>query len=62
MRDNLHKNFLFLAVSNVLAPLFSMVLVLAIRRVQGVEILGTYSFMMTVLIVARPSRASAFRL
>ncbi len=44
------RNFAFIAASNVLAPMFSLVLVLAIGRLQGVEALGKYSLLMTVFI------------
>ena len=36
MSRNVSKNFAFIAVSNLLAPIFSLVLVLAIGRIQGV--------------------------
>ncbi len=49
----LRRNFLLLAASNLLTPLFSMVLVLALARLQGVEVLGKYSLMMTVFIVGQ---------
>ena len=44
------KNFAFIAVSNLLAPMFSLVLVLAISRLQGVETLGKYSLLMSVFV------------
>jgi len=44
------RNFAFIAVSNVLAPAFSLVLVLAIGRLQGVEVLGKYSLLMSVFV------------
>jgi O-antigen/teichoic acid export membrane protein len=44
------RNFAFIAVSNVLAPMFSLVLVLAISRFQGVEVLGKYSLLMSVFV------------
>ncbi len=49
----LTANFLFLMASNVLSPVFSMVLVLAISHLQGVEMLGKYSLVMTVFIVGQ---------
>jgi len=49
----LTKNFLFLMASNVLSPIFSMVLVLAISRLRGAEMLGKYSLVMTVFIVGQ---------
>ena len=49
------RNFAFIAVSNVLAPLFSLVLVLAISRFQGVEVLGKYSLLMSVFVFGMPS-------
>jgi O-antigen/teichoic acid export membrane protein len=49
----LTTNFLFLMASNVLSPVFSMVLVLAISHLQGVEMLGKYSLVMTVFIVGQ---------
>src|SRR5262245_5638599 len=44
------KNFAFIAVSNLLAPMFSLVLVLAISHLQGVETLGKYSLLMSVFV------------
>ncbi len=44
------RNFAFIAVSNLLAPMFSLVLVLAISRLQGVETLGKYSLLMSVFV------------
>ncbi|HLK10808.1 MAG TPA: oligosaccharide flippase family protein [Candidatus Binatia bacterium] len=49
----MRRNFVFLAASNMLAPFFSMVLVLAISRLRGVEELGRYSLLMTVFIVGQ---------
>jgi O-antigen/teichoic acid export membrane protein len=43
--------------SNVLSPVFSMVLVLAISRLRGVEMLGKYSLVMTVFIVGQQCAA-----
>jgi O-antigen/teichoic acid export membrane protein len=51
--NRLHKNFALLTASNLLTPLFTMALVLAISRLQGVEILGKYSLMMTVFVVGQ---------
>ena len=53
----LAKNFVFLMASNVLSPVFSMVLVLAISRLRGVEMLGKYSLVMTVFIVGQQCAA-----
>lgn len=53
MRSSLHKNFAFLTASSLLSPVFSMVLVLAISRLQGVEVLGKYSLMMTVFVLGQ---------
>lgn len=53
MQDRLAKNFLFLLANNVLSPVFSMALVLAISRLSGVEMLGKYSLMMTVFTVGQ---------
>src|SRR5262249_17262340 len=50
MNHTVSKNFAFIAVSNVLAPMFSLVLVLAIGRLQGVEVLGKYSLLMSVFV------------
>jgi O-antigen/teichoic acid export membrane protein len=50
MSRTVTKNFAFIAVSNLLAPMFSLVLVLAIGRVQGVEMLGKYSLLMSVFV------------
>ncbi|HSQ00667.1 MAG TPA: oligosaccharide flippase family protein [Candidatus Dormibacteraeota bacterium] len=51
--NRLYKNFALLTASNLLTPLFTMVLVLVISRLQGVEILGKYSLMMTVFVVGQ---------
>jgi O-antigen/teichoic acid export membrane protein len=50
MSRTVTKNFAFIAVSNLLAPMFSLVLVLAIGRTQGVEMLGKYSLLMSVFV------------
>jgi O-antigen/teichoic acid export membrane protein len=50
MHRAVSRNFAFIAVSNVLAPMFSLVLVLAISRFQGVEVLGKYSLLMSVFV------------
>lgn len=50
---SVHKNFALLAASNLLSPLFSMALVLAISRLQGAEVLGKYSLTMTVFVVGQ---------
>ena len=50
MGRTVSKNFAFIAVSNLLAPMFSLVLVLAIGRLQGVEMLGKYSLLMSVFV------------
>lgn len=49
----LRRNVVFLAASNLLAPLFSLVLVLAISRLRGVEELGKYSLVMTVFVLGQ---------
>lgn len=51
--NRLYKNFALLTASNLLTPLFTMALVLAISRLKGVEILGKYSLMMTVFVVGQ---------
>jgi O-antigen/teichoic acid export membrane protein len=53
MNGSVRRNFVFLAASNMLAPVFSMALVLAISRLRGVEELGRYSLLMTVFIVGQ---------
>jgi O-antigen/teichoic acid export membrane protein len=50
MSRTVSRNFAFIAASGVLAPMFSLVLVLAISRLQGVEMLGKYSLVMSVFI------------
>jgi O-antigen/teichoic acid export membrane protein len=50
MNQAVSKNFAFIAASNLLAPMFSLVLVLAIGRFQGVEALGKYSLLMSVFV------------
>ena len=44
-------NFAYIATSNLLGPMLSLVLVLAIARVQGTEALGRYSLLMNVLVL-----------
>jgi O-antigen/teichoic acid export membrane protein len=51
--DGLGRNFLFLTAGNVLGPVFSMLLVLAISRLRGMEMLGQYSLLMTVFVVGQ---------
>jgi O-antigen/teichoic acid export membrane protein len=50
MNQAVSRNFAFIAASNLLAPVFSLVLVLAIGRIQGVEALGKYSLLMSVFV------------
>jgi O-antigen/teichoic acid export membrane protein len=51
------KNFGLLMMSNLLAPAFSMVLVLAIAKLQGAEALGRYSVVMTVFVFGQSCAA-----
>lgn len=53
MTGRLGRNFLYLVANNVLSPLFSIVLVLAISRLQGIELLGQYSLLMTTFILGQ---------
>jgi O-antigen/teichoic acid export membrane protein len=53
MTARLHRNFASIALSNLLAPFFSLALVLAIGRIQGVEALGKYSLVMTCFVVGQ---------
>jgi len=53
MTGRLHRNFASIALSNLLAPCFSLALVLAIGRIQGVEALGKYSLVMTCFVVGQ---------
>jgi O-antigen/teichoic acid export membrane protein len=53
VNDGLARNFLFLTAGNVLGPVFSMLLVLAISRLRGMEMLGQYSLVMTVFVVGQ---------
>jgi O-antigen/teichoic acid export membrane protein len=53
MSGAIRRNFLFIAVSNLLAPLFSVALVMAIARVRGAEDLGKYSLVMTVFVLGQ---------
>jgi O-antigen/teichoic acid export membrane protein len=50
MNQAVSKNFAFIATSNLLAPIFSLVLVLAISHYQGVDALGKYSLLMSVFV------------
>lgn len=47
MRMSLLKSFLFLTAGNVLIPVASIALVVAISRLGGVEMLGQYSLLIT---------------
>lgn len=53
MKSTLHRNFALLMVSNVLSPLISMALVVAISRLRGAEFLGKYSVLMTVFVLGQ---------
>lgn len=53
VRAALLKNFSFLTVSNVLMPIASMALVVAISRLGGVEMLGEYSFLITFFFIGQ---------
>lgn len=50
MSRAISRNFALIAASNLLAPAFSLALVLAIGRLQGVEVLGKYSLLTSLLI------------
>lgn len=51
--SRLQRNFILLAGSNLLAPMASMALVLAIARLHGAEMLGKYSLLMTVFVLGQ---------
>jgi O-antigen/teichoic acid export membrane protein len=53
MHDGLARSFIFLSAGNVLGPVFSMALVLAISHLRGMEMLGQYSLVMTVFVVGQ---------
>lgn len=53
MTAGLARNFALLTASNILAPFFSIALVLAISRLQGAETLGKYSLVMTVFVLGQ---------
>lgn len=57
MSDGVVRSFVVLGAGNVLAPMFSMALVLAISRLQGMELLGKYSLLMTVFVVGQSCAA-----
>ncbi|HYV51879.1 MAG TPA: hypothetical protein VE971_01175, partial [Candidatus Eisenbacteria bacterium] len=47
------KNFFLLMLNNVLSPVFATALVVVISRFQGLEVMGKYSLMITVLILGQ---------
>ena len=53
MTSRFWENFGLIAVTNVVTPLFAVVLVLAISRLSGPELLGKYSLLMAVLILGQ---------
>src|SRR5262249_16531528 len=53
VQSSLLKNFSFLTLSNVLLPIASMALVVAISRLGGVELLGEYSYVLTFLFIGQ---------
>jgi O-antigen/teichoic acid export membrane protein len=57
MKAAFQKNFGLLMLSNLLTPVFSMVLVLAIAKLQGAEALGRYSVVMTVFVFGQSCAA-----
>jgi O-antigen/teichoic acid export membrane protein len=50
MSRAISRNFALIAASNLLAPALSLALVLAIGRLQGVEVLGKYSLLTSLLV------------
>lgn len=57
MTGAFQKNFGLLMLGNLLAPVFSMVLVLAIAKLQGAEALGRYSVVMTLFVFGQSCAA-----
>jgi O-antigen/teichoic acid export membrane protein len=53
VRSALLKNFSFLTISNLLMPIASMALVVAISRLGGVEMLGAYSYLLTFFFIGQ---------
>src|SRR5687768_11686450 len=53
MNSAFWKNFVVLTVGNVLTPICSVALVLAIGRLNGPEALGQYSLLMAVFVVGQ---------
>jgi O-antigen/teichoic acid export membrane protein len=53
VRSALLKNFSFLTISNLLMPIASMALVVAISRLGGVEMLGEYSYLLTFFFIGQ---------
>ena len=49
----MHRSFALLAAANVIAPLCSVGLVLAIARLGGIEMLGKYSLLTTVFVLGQ---------
>jgi len=47
------KNFFLLMLNNILSPVFATALVVVISRFQGLEVMGKYSLMITVLILGQ---------
>ena len=53
MRPSLLKNFSFLTASNILMPVTSMALVIAISRLGGVEMMGQYALLISFSLIGR---------
>jgi hypothetical protein len=53
MRKALVRNFSFLTASNLLLPIATMALVVAISRLGGAELLGEYSLLMSFFLIGQ---------
>lgn len=60
MTSRFWKNFGLIAGTNILTPFFAVVLVLAISRLSGPELLGKYSLLMAVFIVGQSCASLGF--
>jgi O-antigen/teichoic acid export membrane protein len=60
MNSAFWKNFVVLTVGNVLTPICSVALVLAIGRLNGPEALGQYSLLMAVFVVGQSCASFGF--
>ncbi len=62
MTRTLVRNFSFLTVSNILMPMASMVLVVAISRIGGAEMLGEYSLLVSLFFIGQTTSTAGLHI